>query len=92
MTDQTPKLNHGDQYVVLYKGGPNDGQSETRISTDGGWDEELTVLTLVSGKETMENYDATSWTKVGDSVHVTYTWDDAESEQGEEQGALGINN
>lgn len=92
MTEETPKLNHGDQYVVLYQGGPNDGQSETRISTDGGWDEELTVLTLVSGKETMEKYGATSWTRVGDAVHVTYTWDDAESEQGEEQGALGFNN
>lgn len=92
MTDQTPKLNHGDQYVVLYKGGPNDGQSDTRISTDGGWDDEVTVLTLVSGKETMENYAASSWTTVGDSVHVTYTWDDADSEHGDEQGALGSNN
>jgi len=91
MTDETPTLSHGDQYLALYTGGPNDGQSDTRISTDGSWDEELTVLTLVSGKETMENYRATAWKKVGEQVHVTYTWDDADSEQGEEQGALGMN-
>ncbi|MCU1638820.1 MAG: oligoribonuclease [Microbacteriaceae bacterium] len=91
MTDDTPTLAHGDEYVVLYTGGPNDGQSDRRISTDGGWDEELTVLALVSGKETMENYNAVSWTEVGGVYHVTYAYDEAESEPGKEQGALGFN-
>lgn len=80
MTDETPSLAHGDEYVVLYAGGPNDGQTDHRISTDGGWDDELAVLTAVDGKETLENYTAQSWRKVGDRVHVTYLWDQADSE------------
>jgi hypothetical protein len=29
---------------VLFSGGPSDGQTDKRISTDGTWDEEITVL------------------------------------------------
>lgn len=80
MTDNTPTLARGDEYVVIYTGGPNDGQTDRRISTDGSWDAELTVLTAVDGKETMENYNAVSWKEIGETVHVTYAWDRAESE------------
>ena len=80
MTEETPSLAHGDEYVALYVGGPNDGQTDHRISIAGGWHEELAVLTAVDGKETLENYTAQSWRKVGDRVHVTYLWDEADSE------------
>jgi hypothetical protein len=43
MTEAQPTLAHGDEYIVIYSGGPNDGQIETRISTDGGFDSEITV-------------------------------------------------
>jgi len=80
MTENIPKLAHGDEYVVIYTGGPNDGQTDRRISTDGSWDKEVTVLAAVDGKETLENYDVVSWKEIGGTVHVTYVWDKAESE------------
>lgn len=91
MTENTPTLASGDEYIVIYSGGPNDGQTDRRISTDGSWDDEVTVLVLVSGKETLKNYNAQSWTEVGGTVQVTYVWDEAESEGGKDQGALGFN-
>jgi hypothetical protein len=80
MSDDTPTLSRGDEYVVLYKGGPNDGQSDRRISTDGSWDKELTVITAVDGKETMIDYNAGEWREIGGQYQVTYTFDAADSE------------
>ena len=37
----TPELSRGDEYVVFYTGGPYHGQTDTRISTDGSWDDEV---------------------------------------------------
>jgi hypothetical protein len=79
MTD-APTLAHGDEYVVIYTGGPNDGQTDTRISTDGGFDSEITVLTAVDGKETLIDYDIVDWTEVGGQYHVNYTYDAKDSE------------
>lgn len=70
----------GDEYVVLYTKGPYDGQSDTRISTDGSYDDEVTVLAAFDGKETLENYNVVSAKEVGGQVQVTYVWDKAESE------------
>ena len=84
MNEKTPSIAHGDQYVVIYSGGPSDGQTDRRISTDGSWDEEVTVLAAVDGKETLENYNATTWTEVGGTYHVTYVYDAAESEAAED--------
>ena len=84
MSNDTPTLAHGDEYIVIFSGGPNDGQTGTRISTDGSWDSEITVLTAVDGKETMIDYNAGSWREVGDKYHVTYTYDQADSEQVED--------
>lgn len=89
MTDETPTLAHGDEYVALYSGGPFDGQSDNRISTDGSWDEEVTVLTAVDGKETLEVYNATSWRRVGGTVQVTYVWDQADSEPSDDPEERG---
>ncbi len=56
MSDSAPTLTRGEQYIVFYKGGPYDGQDDTRISTDGSWDAELQVLVAVDGKETELTY------------------------------------
>lgn len=83
MTDK-PALAHGDEYIVIYSGGPSDGQTDRRISTDGSWDDELTVLAAEAGNETMINYNATTWREVGGSYHVTYVFDPQESEEVED--------
>lgn len=84
MTDAKPELAKGEEYIVVYAGGPFDGQTDRRISTDGTWDVELTVLAAEAGNETMINYDVTSWREVGDVYHVTYTYDVRESEEVED--------
>jgi hypothetical protein len=80
MSDTSPALARGDEYIVIYQGGPNDGLTDRRISTDGSWDVELTVITAVDGKETMIDYTASSWREIGGQYQVTYTFDSADSE------------
>lgn len=80
MSNDTPAIKRGDEYIVIYSGGPNDGQTGRRISTDGTWDDEITVLTAVDGKETMIDYNVDSWREVGGQYHVTYVFDKADSE------------
>ena len=80
MTDAQPTLAHGDEYIAIYQGGPNDGQIDTRISTDGGFDTEITVLTAVGGKETLTDYTLVDFTEVGGKYHVNYAYDAKDSE------------
>lgn len=80
MSDSAPTLSHGDQYVVFYSGGPYDGRTDTRISTDGSWDDELTVLAAMDGKETLLVYVSPVAHQVGEQVQVTYTWDQVDSD------------
>jgi len=80
MTDTEVTLSRGDEYVVFYSQGPYDGRNDTRISTDGSWDTEVTVLVALDGKETQLVYDNPVVKKVGDQVQVTYTWDAADGE------------
>ncbi len=75
-----PEISRGDEYVVFYKGGPYDGQTDTRISTDGSWDDEVTVIAAVDGKETQLVYAFPSAHQVGEQVQVTYNWDKPYSE------------
>lgn len=84
MTDAKPTLARGDEYIVIYSGGPSDGQTDRRISTDGSWDDELTVLAAEAGNETLINYNAISWREVGGVYHVTYSYDASESEEVED--------
>lgn len=85
MTDAKPTLAHGDEYIAIFTGGPSDGQTDRRIiSSDGSWDDEITVLAAEAGNETMINYDATSWREVGGVYHVTYTFDKGDSEEVED--------
>jgi hypothetical protein len=84
MTDSIPTLSRGDEYVVFFVGGPYDGTDDRRISTDGSWDETLTVLAAEAGNETLINYDVASWREVGGVYHVTYNYDPKDSEQVED--------
>jgi hypothetical protein len=80
MTDTTPELSRGDEYVVFYTGGPYDGQTDTRISTDGTWESEITVIAAFDGKETQLDYISPSAKRVGEQVQVSYTWDPKDSD------------
>lgn len=80
MTDSASDLAHGDEYIVFYREGPYDGQSDTRISTDGTWESEVTVIAAVDGKETQLVYTSPVAHRVGEQVQVTYTWDAADSD------------
>ena len=80
MTNNEVTLSRGDQYVVFYTGGPYDGQTDTRISTDGSFDQTVTVLVSLDGKESQVVYGAPEAKSIGDSVQVHYTWDATASE------------
>ena len=80
MTSHAPELSHGDEYIVFYTGGPYDGQTDHRISTDGTWESEITVLAAVDGKETQLVYAWPVVRTVGEQVQVTYSWDQPDSE------------
>ena len=77
---ETPHISRGDEYIVFYVGGPYDGQNDKRISTDGAWETEITVIAAVDGKETQLVYGSPVAREVGDQVQVTYTWDSADSD------------
>lgn len=76
----TPHLEHGDEYIVFYQGGPYDGQTDRRISTDGSWDDEVTVIVAQEGKETQMVYANPVVKVIGDQVQVHYSWDRPDSE------------
>jgi hypothetical protein len=80
MSNTEPHLARGDEYVVFYKGGPYDGRTDRRISTDGNWDAEVTVLVALDGKETQVVYANPLAHTVGGQVQVVYSWDVADSE------------
>jgi len=80
MSNNDVTLNHGDEYIVFYTGGPYDGRNDTRISTEGGWDDEITVIVALDGKETQLVYAHPVAKLVGDQTQVTYTWDQLDSE------------
>ena len=80
MSNSDVTLTHGDEYIVFYTGGPYDGRNDTRISTDGGWDDELTVIVALDGKEMQLVYANPVAKLVGDQAQVTYTWDQLDSE------------
>lgn len=74
MTDEQPTLAHGDEYIAIFSGGPNDGQTDRRIATTSGWDDEIIVNGLEAAAAAEFAYAAATAKKVGDSVHVTYVW------------------
>lgn len=76
----TPHIAKGEEYIVFYSGGPYDGQADTRISTDGTWDEQLEVLVAVDGKETLVSYAWPQAVELGGQLRVTYSFDEPDSE------------
>jgi hypothetical protein len=80
MTDNAPELSRGDEYIVFYTGGPYDGQTDHRISTDGSWDAEVTVIAAVDGKETQLVYSSPVVHRIGEQVQVHYSWDKPDSD------------
>lgn len=80
MTNNEVSLSHGDKYVVFYTGGPYDGQTDTRISTDGSYDTTVTVLVSLDGKESQVVYGSAVAKSIGGQVQVHYTWDPSASE------------
>ncbi len=80
MTESEPTITHGDEYLVIYSGGPNDGQTDHRIATEDSVDAEITIITAVDGKETLIDYVFDSFVEVGGQYHVTYVFDPKDSE------------
>jgi hypothetical protein len=75
MTDATPTLKHGDTYTVIFSGGPSDGQTDSRIATESGWDSEIIVNGLEETSAAEFAYTATTAKEIGGAVQVTYVWD-----------------
>lgn len=75
-----PEIAKGEEYVVFFVGGPYDGQTGTRISTDGSWDEEITVPVEIDGDDSLLVYGSPVAKEVGGGLQVTYTFDAGDSE------------
>jgi len=75
-----PQIARGEEYVVFYVGGPYDGQTDRRISTDGSWDDAITVSVEIDGDNSLLNYRSPVAKEVAGQVRVTYTYDPAGSE------------
>jgi hypothetical protein len=80
MTNNEVTLNRGDQYIVFYADGPYNGQTDVRVSTDGSFDDEVTVLVALDGKETQVAYGNPVAKQIGDQVQVHYTFVPSDSE------------
>ncbi|MDI2097767.1 oligoribonuclease [Ruicaihuangia caeni] len=80
MSENLPTIARGEEYVVFYRGGAYDGQTDRRIATEDGWDDEINVMTLVDGTDTMLAYQFQSARRLGDQLQVTYVWDAADSD------------
>jgi hypothetical protein len=80
MTDEKPTVAEGAEYVVFFDGGPSDGNTDKRVSTDGSYDEEITDFVLIDGTETGIVYKATSARMMGDQLQVHYAVDVPDSD------------
>ncbi|PPG50436.1 MULTISPECIES: oligoribonuclease [unclassified Rathayibacter] len=80
MSNDIRALADGESYLAFFQGGPFDGQTENRVSTDGGYEKEVDVYAAVDGQETHLVYNAVSAKEVGESVHVTYSIDTPDSD------------
>lgn len=81
MSVERPVLERGEEYAVFFRDGPNEAQVDRRVSTDGSWDESLTVIAQVDGKETLITYRAAGWRRMGEEYQVEYVFDPGASEE-----------
>ncbi|NQX16809.1 oligoribonuclease [Rathayibacter sp. VKM Ac-2857] len=80
MSNDIRELSEGESYLAFFQGGPFDGQTETRVSTEGGYEKSVDVYAAVDGQETHLVYTSVSAKEVGESVHVTYALDTPDSD------------
>jgi hypothetical protein len=80
MTDNEPTVAEGSEYVVFFEGGPSDGRTDTRVSTNGSYDEEIVDYVLVEGIETGFVYKVREAKMNADQLQVHYTLDEADSD------------
>ncbi|GAA4670231.1 oligoribonuclease [Frondihabitans cladoniiphilus] len=89
MTDEAPTADRptipeGSEYVVFFDGGPSDGRNDTRVSTDGSYDDEIVDYVLIEGTETAFVYKATKAHFVNDQLQVRYAVDLPDSDPTED--------
>jgi hypothetical protein len=80
MTDEKPTVAEGAEYVVFFEGGPSDGRTDKRVSTNGSYDDEITDFVLIDGTETGFVYTATSAKLINDQLQVHYALDAKDSD------------
>jgi len=80
MTDTKPTIPEGTEYVVFFEGGPSDGRTDRRVSTNGSYDDEIVDYVLVEGIETGFVYTAREATMNQDQLQVHYTLDEKDSD------------
>jgi hypothetical protein len=80
MTDSKPTVAEGSEYVVFFEGGPSDGRTDTRVSTNGSYDDEIVDYVLVEGIETGFVYKAGEAKMNGEQLQVHYSLDEADSD------------
>jgi len=80
MTDTKPSIPEGSDYVVFFEGGPSDGRTDTRVSTNGSYDDEIVDYVLVEGIETGFVYKAREATMNQDQLQVHYALDEGHSD------------
>lgn len=80
MTDEKPTIAEGAEYVVFFEGGPSDGRTDTRVSTNGSYDDEITDYVLIEGTETGIVYTATRAHMMGEQLQVHYSLDSKDSD------------
>ncbi|KQQ26574.1 MULTISPECIES: hypothetical protein [unclassified Frondihabitans] len=80
MTDEKLQVEEGSEYVVFFEGGPSDGRTDKRVSTNGSYDDEITDYVLIDGTETGFVYTATKAHLVGEQLQVHYALDAKDSD------------
>jgi len=80
MTDEKPTVAEGTEYVVFFEGGPSDGRTDKRVSTNGSYDDEITDFVLIDGTETGFVYTATKAHLVNGQLQVHYLFDAQDSD------------
>ncbi|ROS59560.1 hypothetical protein EDF38_2412 [Frigoribacterium sp. PhB160] len=80
MTDSKPTVAEGSEYVVFFEGGPSDGRTDTRVSTNGSYDEEIVDYVLIEGIETGFVYTAGEAKMNGEQLQVHYSLDVKDSD------------
>jgi hypothetical protein len=80
MTDEKPTVAEGAEYVVFFEGGPSDGRTDKRVSTDGSYDDLINDFVLIDGTETWDRLQGHLRPMMGDQLQVHYAVDVSDSD------------